>query len=178
MNMGHAEIAEIYRNLQEDVPPLLRWEVFPSQHAPIYTAESNLPLFCKWGFDGPHGKQLLINARAETVAEKPFFAKDFVRNRCAIPCSGFFEWDDDKNKILFDRSDGGALYLGGFCKTQDERRFVILTKPATANAGRVHSRMPLLLNKTDVANFLYDGEFAKNFIRLPNEIDLRQTPCR
>lgn len=164
MDMGHAEIAEIYRDLQE-TPPLLRIDVYPSQQAPIFKADSTLPLYVKWGFDGPYGKQLLINARAETITEKPFFADDFARSRCVIPCSGFYEWDDDKNKHLFVQADGGVLYLAGFCKRQDTERFIILTKPATMPVAEYHHRTPILLDKTDIADYLNNTEFAKRTLR-------------
>ncbi len=163
MDMGHAEIAEIYRDLQE-TPPLLRLDVYPSQYAPVFTADNALPQYVKWGFDGSYGKQLIINARAETVADKPFFARDFACNRCAVPCSGFYEWDDGKRRHLFMRADGKAMYLAGFCKTQDTERFVILTAPAVPPVAPLHSRIPVLLNKDDIRNYLGDREFARKVL--------------
>ncbi len=171
MDMGHAEISEIYRNLQE-IPPLLRLEIYPSQQAPVFIADNALPKFVKWGFDGPYGKQLLINARAETVAEKPFFADDFARARCVIPCSGFYEWDNDKNKHLFMRKDGGVLYLAGFCKRQDTERFIILTKPATMPVAEYHHRIPVLLNKTDKSDYLNSYEMAKTAYLYDKTVDI------
>lgn len=47
-----------------------------------------------WGFPGPAGKGLVINARAETVMEKPLFRLPFQGHRCLIPASGFYEWMD------------------------------------------------------------------------------------
>lgn len=158
MDMGHKEIAEIYRNLQE-TPPLLRLDVYPSQFAPVFVADSPLPQYAQWGFDGPYGKQLLINARAETVDRKPFFAADFARRRCAIPCSAFYEWEE-KDKHLFASAKGEALYLAGFCKEQDNERFVILTKPAAPPVDKYHCRVPALLDKADVAEYLCDERFA------------------
>lgn len=173
MDMGHAEIAEIYRDLS-DMPPLLKLDVYPSQQAPIFTAESPSPQFVKWGFDGLYGKQLLINARAETVTEKPFFANDFAHSRCAIPCSGFYEWND-KIKHLFVRRDGKALYLAGFCKMQDTKRFIILTKPATSPVEQFHDRIPVLLDKTDIDEYLHDLRFAQSSIIAESAIDLIET---
>ena len=169
MDMGHPEIAEIYRDLQQ-TPPLLKLDVYPSQQAPIFTAESVLPTFCKWGFDGIYGKQLIINARAETVTDKPWFATDFKCNRCVVPSSGFYEWDSDKNKHLFERADGKALFLAGFCKMQNERRFVILTKVATPPVAEVHNRMPVLLDKSEIDSFLCDTEFALQRLAETNSV--------
>lgn len=174
MDMGHSEIRDIYRNLQE-VPPLLRWDVFPSQLAPVFTGDELLPSFLKWGFDSPYGGGLLINARAETVMEKPFFAKDFALHRCVVPCSGFYEWDSDKNKHLFERADGKVLYLAGFCKMQGEQRFVILTKTADKPVENVHHRTPALLDKTQLEEFLHNYEYAKQAIASNNCVKLLST---
>ncbi len=163
MDMGHAEIAEIYRNLQE-MPPLLKLDVYPTQLAPVFTADSPLPRFIKWGFDGPNGNQLLINARAETVTQKPFFAADFAQNRCVVPCSGFYEWDEGKNRRLFVRTDGNILYLAGFCKNQDCNRFVILTAPAVFPVKEIHSRTPVLLEKNQIQTYLNDLYVAKQLL--------------
>lgn len=160
MDMGHSEIADIYRDLAV-TPPLLRWDVFPKQYAPVYTAESLLPQFVKWGFDSPYGKEQVINARAETVTEKPFFSKDFSRQRCVVPCSGFYEWDGDKNQRLFADEKGNALYMAGFCKRQDGLRFIILTKSATPPVNSVHHRIPVLLNKSSLERYLQDENFAR-----------------
>lgn len=171
MDMGHPQIADIYRGLQE-VPPLLRLDVFPGQFAPLFTARSTLPQLFKWGFDGPYGKQLLINARAETVTEKPFFAHDFAACRCAVPCNGFYEWDENKQKHLFVRPNGKILYLAGFCKQQDVERFIILTKPATLPVSKFHHRIPVLLDRNEVDDYLNDSVFATEVNARDNPIEL------
>ena len=172
LDMGRKEVAELY-NGQDVTPPLLKLEIYPSSVAPVFVHDCSLPKFCKWGFDGPRNSTLLVNARAETVTQKPFFAKDFENNRCAIPCSGFFEWDDDKNKHLFARTDYDMLYLAGFCKQQDTLRYIVLTKNATPPVCDVHSRIPLLLSKNTVKDFLFDNDFAVHFLTKANTIPLK-----
>ena len=53
----------------------------------------------KWGYQLPG--TLVINARAETVAEKPLFRDSVRSRRCLIPSTGFYEWDGQKRKYLF-----------------------------------------------------------------------------
>ena len=68
-------------------------------------------MVAQWGFAGK-GRPL-INARSETVREKPAFAASFRLRRCAVPCTGFFEWAADKTKFRFRLPDCDGAYLGG-----------------------------------------------------------------
>ncbi|MFR4969713.1 MAG: SOS response-associated peptidase family protein [Lachnospiraceae bacterium] len=102
----------------------------PTNTAPIIEkTEHGLQLsLCKWGFPLQKGKNLVINARAETVLDKPSFSNGIWYHRIVIPASGFYEWNRLREKNTFTRSDASVLYLAGFCDWFDnERRFVILT---------------------------------------------------
>lgn len=172
MDMGHGKMRDIYQSVM-DTPPLLCVDVYPSNNAPILTANTTKPILCKWGFDYYNKKGLLINARAETVDEKPTFQKDFRTRRCVIPCNGFYEWDSAKNKYCFTRADGKMLYLGGFYRESDDRRFVVLTKSATTPVSQFHHRSPILLSADHVDDFLNDTKFATNYIKLSGDIQLK-----
>ena len=93
-------------------------DIYPTYYLPILTQEKH-PILSKWGFSKFDGKGVLINARAETVTDKQTFRKSFLERRCLIPASGFYEWDTQKNKYYFERSDGKVLYLGGFFRNED-----------------------------------------------------------
>ena len=76
-------------------------EIRPSNHAPVLLdgAGGPVPKLMKWGYQLPG--TLVINARAETAAEKPLFRDSVRSRRCLIPSTGFYEWDGQKRKYLF-----------------------------------------------------------------------------
>ena len=124
---------------------LLRWGLIPS-----------------WSKDPAIGNRL-INARAETVQEKPSFLNAFRRHRCLIPTNGFYEWQRQER--------GKQPY---FVRMRDERIFAfaglwdrwespddgvietcaILTTAANAVLAPIHDRMPVILPRTEYARWL------------------------
>ncbi|MFE7893279.1 SOS response-associated peptidase [Streptomyces sp. NPDC057412] len=119
-----------------------------------------------WAKDVKTGARL-INARVETVHEKPAFRRAFVKRRCLLPADGFYEWeqvrDDPSGKVrkqpyFIHPEDGSVLALAGLyefwrdpaVKNDDDPAAwllscTIITTEATDAAGRVHPRMPLAL---------------------------------
>jgi putative SOS response-associated peptidase YedK len=107
----------------------------------------------------------LINARAETVHEKPSFRRAFTSRRLLIPIDGFYEWfplegqEDVKKPVkqpyLLRPADGGVLALAGLYETwrdpeaaEDEEpvaRFTIITTTAADDLGYIHDRMPMVV---------------------------------
>ena len=116
----------------------------------------------RWGFlphwykresDGP----LLINARAETVAEKPAFRAAVRERRCLVVASGFYEWTkDDAGARLpwyITRRDGAPIAFAGLWQSwgQEAPRPTcdIVTTAANETLGAIHHRMPLILEPGD-----------------------------
>ena len=99
-------------------------DILPTNTAPIIEkTEHGLQLsLCKWGFHLQKGKNLVINARAETVLDKPSFSNGIWYHRIVIPASGFYEWNRLKEKNTFTRSNASVLYLAGFCDWFDNER--------------------------------------------------------
>jgi len=100
-----------------------------------------------------------FNARAETVAEKPFFRDAFRRSRCLLPASGYYEWletGDGKQPYYFSRRDGQPLTFAGVYDTWHERAAnqqiqscaMVITEPNNF-AAEVHDRMPVILESLD-----------------------------
>jgi putative SOS response-associated peptidase YedK len=107
----------------------------------------------------------LINARAETVHEKPSFRRAFASRRLLLPIDGFYEWfplegqegvkKPVKQPYLLRPADGGVLTLAGLYETwrdpeapEDEEpiaRFTIITTTAADDLGYVHDRMPMVI---------------------------------
>lgn len=104
-----------------------------------------------WGFPGFDKGKLLINARAESVKDRPTFADSFAERRCVLPAAGFYEWDRKKEKVIFTVPESKILYLAGIYRPYgEENRFVILTREANASMAPVHDRMPLILSRGEV----------------------------
>ena len=140
-------------------------EIFPTNTVPLLTGVGGKlrPFAATWGFPGYGKKGVIINARAESAAEKPTFAESFFRRRCIVPTTGYFEWshDEDKTKYLFRRSGQSILYLGAlWCRYEDGVRFVILTTAANASVASVHHRMPPVLNEAAPIKWSIDADFA------------------
>ena len=114
----------------------------------------------QWGFPGFDKGKLLINARAESVKDRPTFSRSFEQGRCVLPAAGFYEWDKSKEKVTFTVPDRPILYLAGIWRPYGpEQRFVILTREANASMASVHDRMPLILTREEVAPWV--GERAE-----------------
>ncbi len=149
----------------------LNWtarDVHPGEMAPIIMKKNTGLQFdeMKWGFPQYSGKSLFINARAETALQKKTFSESVLYRRCVIPARHFYEWDASKNKVSFLRESGSVLYMAGFFNMmQDEIRFVVLTTQANPSVLPVHDRMPLILEKDDVENWIFDGEQTRYFLQ-------------
>jgi putative SOS response-associated peptidase YedK len=111
----------------------------------------------------------MINARMETVAEKPAYKRAFAKRRCLLPADGYFEWypTDEKTKagkprkqpFFIHPDDGGVLAMAGLyeiwrdpTKAEDDPdRFrwtcTVITTNAEDAVGHIHDRMPLMVER-------------------------------
>lgn len=116
-----------------------------------------------WGIKPHWAVRPLINAQVETAAGKKTFAKAFAERRCLIPCTGWYEWQDDggaaKQKYLFTHATGEPLFMAGiwFHAPQDEPvpAMVILTIHPNPLCSQYHDRMPLLIHPDDMDYWLH-----------------------
>ena len=119
----------------------------------------------QWGFPGFDKGKLLINARAESVKDRPTFADSYAQRRCVLPAAGFYEWDRKKEKVIFTLPDKPLLYLAGIFRPYGpEMRFVILTREANASMAPVHDRMPLILSNSEVEPWISDAAEADRLL--------------
>lgn len=163
------DIEEIIDQIDKDVnrDKLKTGEIFPSETAPVLCAERETvrPRLFAWGFPGFQGSRLIINARAETALEKRMFQPSILARRCVIPSTGFYEWDKAKRKYQCNLPDSDMLYMAGFYNCfEGEDRFVILTTAANPSMIDIHERMPLIIRKQEVENWIYDVQAAKTFL--------------
>jgi putative SOS response-associated peptidase YedK len=160
-----AEILAAMFGLRE-VPQLeARFNVAPTQQVAVIRSEcdhNRLDLL-QWGFVPGWSKDLsfgshLINARCETVSEKPAFRHAIKYRRCIIPVSGFYEWQhtrDRKHPYYFHMADHAPMFLAGVWETWKApdnsplETFAILTTSANALVAPLHDRMPVILDPDD-----------------------------
>ena len=132
----------------------------------------------RWGLVPSWAKDIsigsrLINARAETVASKPAFRRAFARHRCLLPADGFYEWEKSgdpksprKQPYYIRREDGGVLAFAGLYELwRDKDRpdddpdswlwtATIITTRAEDEVGRIHDRMPMVIEPARWADWL------------------------
>ena len=119
----------------------------------------------QWGFPGFDKGKLLINARAESVRDRPTFADSYAARRCVLPAAGFYEWDKKKEKVIFTVPESKILYLAGIYRPYgEEKRFVVLTREANASMAPVHDRMPLILSRAEVWPWVNGGSEADDIL--------------
>lgn len=153
---------------------LPRYNIAPSQSVPVIMRDKEgthceamrWGLVPHWATDDHTGKPL-INARAETVAEKPSFKTPFRRHRCLVPASGFYEWKRNgthKTPYFIHRSDEGAICFAGIWDRWDVKdgsilhSFSIITTRANALVKPIHDRMPVMVHESDEARWLNNDE--------------------
>lgn len=152
-------------------------DVHPTELAFILTGTKEICLTqMRWGFRKKDQKDLLINARVETVKEKPMFNESIRYNRCVIPASGFYEWNKIGEKASFRPLYRKVLFMAGIWqKVENENQFAILTTVPNASVAPVHDRMPLVLDKNEVSQWLTDWERAEKLLtKRPALLERRQ----
>ena len=142
-------------------------DICPTDRAPVLTAAAaEMELhFLRWGYPGFQKGQTLINARTESVLNKRIFRNGVQHHRAAIPCTWFYEWNKDKEKIEFYRQDSPVIYLAGFFDHfADEGRYIILTTAANASMVHTHDRMPLILEEDEVRDWVLNDRKTEELL--------------
>lgn len=149
-------------------------EVFPTNLAPILIEEKKevSPTLSIWGFPKFDGKGVIINARSETAIEKKTFRDSLMNRRCIIPSTGFYEWNSEKKKFLFRQEGANTLYMAGiYSNYKDEMRYVILTTDANESMKEVHTRMPVIIPKEEIATWIMEDKATNDILhRVPPQL--------
>ena len=145
-------------------------DVHPSEPALVLRADHDSVVadVLKWGYASAGNHTLIFNARTETVRERPMFRYDFEARRCLVPACKFYEWKDTgakkKEKYEFFTPEE-VLYLAGiYHKDPEGDRFTILTREAEWCMTGIHSRMPLILRKENMEEWLFSETEAKEML--------------
>jgi putative SOS response-associated peptidase YedK len=155
---GHSKAARLLeKHLQEG-----HYNASPSQALPVVTNTlPNTLQFFSWGLQPFWAKDVKavkrsINARAETITEKPSFRKLLTSKRCLVPADGFFEWQvTDHGKVPYRillKSEELFSFAGLWDKWADKETgevlhtFTIITTEANEVVKPIHDRMPVMLS--------------------------------
>src|ERR1700674_2806777 len=172
---------------QPNFPP--RHNIAPTQPIPVVIVENGIRHFrlMRWGLlpawvKDPRQFTLLINARAETLLEKPAFKNAIKRRRCLIPADGYYEWQVSgkrKRPQFIHRRDGAPIGLAGLAETwigpngEELDTVAIVTAPASADLAVLHPRVPVTISVGDFDRWLdcgaYDAETVMALLTAPEE---------
>ncbi|QSG14120.1 SOS response-associated peptidase [Halapricum desulfuricans] len=147
-NIAPREDLAVVRNDAPDTIDLLEWGLIPS-----------------W-VDDPDGAPQPINARAETVTEKPTFAEAFERRRCLVLADGFYEWRDTRGgsqPYRVERVDGEPFAMAGLFERwesgeQVKETVTVVTTEPNAVVEPLHDRMAAVLDPDEEATWLSNAD--------------------
>jgi putative SOS response-associated peptidase YedK len=179
-----AELVRLY-NLTNSVNLRARYNIAPTQGVAVVRSHPETGLRTldelRWGLVPFWAKDLkigysLINAKAETVAEKPSFREAFKQRRCVIPADGFYEWKrlDAKSKqpyaiVMKDRGPFGFAGLWERWKDKTSGETVesctIITTEPNAVCAEIHNRMPVILEPGTYARWLGEQSASADALR-------------
>lgn len=172
------EVIEI-RSIIEEVSrkfgdgAISKGEIRPTNTAPILALDDNnqvIPYPVSWGFPKWNGKGVVINARAETALEKPMFHESIRTRRCVVPSTGYFEWNNKKDKYYLIEPGKSILYMAGMIDSfslpdgEQHEAFTILTTAANESVLPLHNRMPVILQQDEIEAWLRDGVFMLSIL--------------
>ncbi len=150
------------------------YNIAPTQEVAAVIAEDEKRKLemLRWGLvpawaDDPSIGNRMINARSETVAEKPSFRKAFKDRRCLVLSDGFYEWrrtPDGKQPYYIHMKDGSPFAFAGLWESwrdaEEVRSCTIITTEANELVGDIHNRMPVILAPEDYSLWL-DPDFKE-----------------
>jgi putative SOS response-associated peptidase YedK len=181
-----AALRQIFGYLEQpNFPP--RYNIAPTQPIPVVMAENGVRHFrlMRWGLlpawvKDPRKFTLLINARSETVLDRPAFKNAIKRRRCLIPADGYYEWHTSgqrKRPYFIHRRDGGPIGLAGLAETwigpngEELDTVAIVTAPASPDLAVLHHRVPVTIAAADFDRWLdcraYPAEEAMALLTAP-----------
>jgi putative SOS response-associated peptidase YedK len=172
-----------------------RYNIVPGQDVPIVrlTEDGKALTLARWGLiphwsKEPKTKYSTINARAESVAEKPIYREPFRHKRCLIPATGFYEWqrqDDIKIPHHICMRDGGVFVFAGLWDHWEKEgagfdSCSIIVTSANQLMQLIHERMPVILPPSEYDTWLdtslTDKESLTQMLRPYSDAPMRAYP--
>lgn len=177
------EVIEAF-NIINSVELAPSYNIAPSQNiAVIRNVNDQLELSAmRWGLIPSWMKELpkslnLINARAESVAEKPSFRSAYKKRRCLIPADGFYEWqklESGKQPRYIQLKDKSVFTFAGLWEHWEQEgqsinSCTIITTQANKDMKSIHHRMPVIINKTQHEAWFNQVDASPLFAPYPND---------
>ncbi len=175
LTLPHEAMSQLFgATLSNDLPALPNYNICPTNQICTVTSDDGVRHLraMRWGFiphwyAKPSGGPLLINARGETIAEKPAFRDAARARRCLIPATGFYEWTKQGEARLpwyIHRADGAPIVFAGVWQHWERdgeahTACAIVTTGAGQSMSAIHHREPVTLAEGDYAKWL--GEDGK-----------------
>ena len=190
-----ASVLATFFNLPETPVLVPRYNIAPTQPVAIVRAPAGpnqrewalvrWGLIPSWAKDPSIGARM-INARAETVAEKPSFRAPFKRRRCLVPADGFYEWrkvGKGKQPYYIHMQDGGPFAIAGLWEHwqgadgSELQTCTLLTTEPNDLLAPIHNRMPVIIAPEDYDEWLDVSSEGPGFLSLLHHL-LRPYPAR
>ncbi len=170
-------------------PLITDGEVRPTDIVPVIAPNSKggksvFPM--QWGFMARDNKRTLFNARVETAGEKPTFKDAWHSHRCIVPAAYYYEWEHLKSpdgkvktgdKYAIQPAGCTVTWLCGLYRIEDGYPvFVILTKEPTEELGKIHDRMPVMLPKEKIDEWINPSSNPEELIAYTLSDMIIETP--
>lgn len=140
-------------------PPLPNMPIIRPTDVALIVTGGNATVLQPWGLNVDWTKQPMINARSETLTEKPTF-QGLLKQRCLIPVSAYFEWrkleDGSKRKNTIMAADKSVMTMAGLT---DGTRFTMITCDPSPSIAHIHNRMPVILEADAASHWMSDASF-------------------
>lgn len=176
ITLPHEAMVQMFEAVpSNDLPDVPNYNVCPTVQIHTVTSSEGVRRLqpMRWGFipkwyKKPSGGPLLINARSETIDEKPAFRQACRERRCLIVATGFYEWKREKDQTPLPwwvtRADGTTMVFAGVWQEwghEEDRQSTcaIVTTAANDDMAPIHHRLPVILEPEDWALWL--GEMGK-----------------
>tara|TARA_B100001113_G_scaffold310388_1_gene273571 strand:- start:4 stop:648 length:645 start_codon:yes stop_codon:yes gene_type:complete len=150
------------------------YNICPTQYSPVlFKSMGSLKIEdMSWGLITSWAKDIsfaskLINARIETIKQKPSFKNLVKKNRCIVIANGYYEWiktSEGKQPVYIHSKDRVILMAGLWTSWDEVNSFTIITKSSEGILKKIHHRMPLLINYSDMNTYLNSNiDFSDSF---------------
>jgi len=163
-------LIEIF-DLQQTFEFVLRYNIAPTQDVPVIVQDrensSRHLVAMHWGLvpfwsKDPKSASRMINARSESLADKPAFRQAFLKRRCLVPADGYFEWQKSgktKQPFYIHRTDDQPFAFAGLWEVWHGtepalKSYSIVTSESSQLTRDLHERMPVILHPSDYDQWL------------------------